>query len=399
MKIVYYTHTAFFEVALSLAPLLAERVELHLLLEVTPTAWQTAGFDLAERRLPAGLVSGDVHLAADFPAAVRDRWRMAASFQLVVHRQPRSIHPESWRLSRHVLNYAKHGLRADLLHVDDVDPSPRLALGLVPRLRDLPLVLTVHDPLPHLGETNWRKSLARRLAYPRTDRFVLHSQALVDDFTQRHSIPPQMVSVAHLGAYDVFRAWQPDLPGCAAQTPTVLFFGRLSPYKGLEVLYEASSLVAAAVPTVTFVVAGAPVEGYVPPDPPELPAPASFVEQRRHLANEDLARLFCQASVVVCPYLDATQSGVIAVAQAFGKPIVASRIGGIPEYVREGETGLLVPPGDAVALAAALSRALTDEDLRSRLSRSAGQAAAADSWRESADTLSDAYASVSRNRS
>jgi glycosyltransferase involved in cell wall biosynthesis len=399
MKIAYYTHPAFFEAALSLIPVLAEKVELHLFLEITPTVWQTAGFDLARRRLPSGLVPGDAHLAADFPGAVRDRWRAAASFRLVVHGQPRSIHPASWRLGRKVLRYIREDLHADVLHIDDVDPSPRLAFALAGRVPDPPIVLSVHDPLPHHGETNWRKSVARRLAYPRADRFILHSQALVDDFTQRHLIPPQMVSVAHLGAYDVFRAWQPDLPGCAARTPTVLFFGRLSPYKGLEVLYEAASLVAASLPTVTFVVAGAPVDGYVPPDPPQLPAPASFVEQRRHLANEDLARLFCQASVVVCPYLDATQSGVIAVAQAFGKPIVASRIGGIPEYVREGETGLLVPPGDAVALAAALSRVLTDEDLRSRLARTARQAAAADTWRESAGILSEAYAAVARNRS
>ena len=395
MKIVYYTHTAFFEVALSLAPRLAERVELHLLLEITPTAWQTAGFDLPRRRMRAGILPGDEHLAANFPPAVRDLWRSAASFELVVHGQQQSVHPASLALSRRVVDHARRDLHGDLIHIDDVDPSPRLSLGLAAQLRDLPLVLSVHDPLPHSGEANWRKSLARRLAYPRADHFVLHNHAVVDAFIARYRLVPDDVTVAHLAPYEIFRAWQPDQrEEHRPAGPSVLFFGRLSPYKGIEVLYQAAPIVAAAVPDVTFIVAGMPVGGYVPPDPPALVSPASIVEHRRHLDNSDLARLFDEATLVVCPYLDATQSGVIEIAQAFGKPVVASRVGGLPEYVHDGETGLLVPPADANALADALIRLLTDDGLRTRMGRQTLLPGATYSWRDTAESLSGVYDSL-----
>jgi glycosyltransferase involved in cell wall biosynthesis len=69
----------------------------------------------------------------------------------------------------------------------------------------------------------------------------------------------------------------------------------------------------------------------------------------------------------VCPYVDATQSGVVMTAYAFDRPVVATRVGGLPEYVHDGQTGLLVAERDPVALAAALVSVLTNASLRDHL--------------------------------
>ena len=135
---------------------------------------------------------------------------------------------------------------------------------------------------------------------------------------------------------------------------TILFFGRLSPYKGLEVLYEAAPLVAAQVPSVRFVIAGAPVYGYQPPAPPALSNGGKIEILENYISNTQLAQLFQQASLVVCPYTDATQSAVVLTAYAFYKPVIASRVGGLPEYIDDGKTGVLTPPGSPAALAQAL---------------------------------------------
>lgn len=366
---------------------------MHLLLEVTPDAWETASFDVPRQGLRPGLVPADPVLRDFFPGAVRAYWREAASFHLVSHRERRSLHPASWAVSRRALRFVEE-LAPDVLHVDDVDVTPRLPLAL-PLLRRTPLVLSAHDPEPHSGERGWRKALSRRLAYPRAAGFVLHNERGREAFCRRHGVHPERVSVVRLGVYDILRAWSAPPP--EAPLPTLLFLGRLSPYKGLDVLYRALPRVAEEVPEVRVVVAGRPVPGYTPPAPPRLSGPARVEVVERYVANPELARLMEGAAVVVCPYRDATQSGVVLTAFAFGKPVVASAVGGIGEYVEEGETGVLVPPGDPGALAEALVRTLTDPELRNRL-RDGIRRARADrlDWGRAAEEMLEVYRRASR---
>jgi len=366
MRVVYYSHTAFFEPALSLVRDLALRAEVHLLMELAPTAWRTASFDVPYRRLTAGLAEADAVLAENLPASVREYWRHAASFHFVIHSGRRSFHPASWYTSRRALDFAA-ARRPDVLHVDDVDVSPRLALAL-PGALHAPLVLSVHDPEPHRGEEGWRKWLARRLTYPRATRFVVHSEGLRPAFCRRYGIEPNRVAVTRFGAYDILRAWDGNSGHpFSPEPPTVLCFGRLSPYKGLETLYAAAPLVARQVPEVRFVVAGKRAAAYDPPDPPTLPSPATFEMYEGYIPNARLARLLRAATVVACPYHEATQSGVVLTAFAFERPVVATRVGGLGEYVDHGTTGLLVDPGEPASLAAAIVRVLTDSALRSKL--------------------------------
>lgn len=392
MRIVYYTHPAFFEPALCLVKELSRHIQIHLLLELSPGAWQTAGFDLSRRSLGAGLIPADEVLSDAFPAGVRNYWQPVASFHLVVHPSRRSLHLSSWNVSRRVLRFAAE-CGADVLHVDDVDVSPRLALAL-PTLRRLPLVITVHDPEPHSGERNWRKRLARRLAYPKASRFLLYTAAFCDDFAIQHGIPPESIQVGRLGVYDIFREW-PSQPADGT-TPMVLFFGRLSAYKGLDVFYEAAPLIAQRVAGVRFVVAGRPVPGYTPPSPPSLGASGSIDVLDRYLSNTEAARLFRSARVVVCPYRDATQSGVVLSAFAFGVPVVASAVGGLPEYVIPERTGLLVPVGNARAVAEAVCRILLDAGFAAQLRTGIATAAEGPlSWRDTANALVRTYSELS----
>jgi glycosyltransferase involved in cell wall biosynthesis len=362
VRVVYYTHTAFFEVALSLVEELSKLAEVHLLMEVGPAAWATAGFDRRRETTPEGLVPGRAILEG-MPPGVGARVSGAASFQLVVHGSSRSLDPRAWRISRQALGFTRD-LEPDVLHVDDVDVSPRLPMALG-AARGIPLILSVHDPETHSGEASWRKRLSRRLAYPKANRFLLHSRVFERDFAEAYRIPSDRICTVHLGALDVLRAWGEDGP--IEDRPTVLFFGRLSVYKGLETLYVAAPLVAEQVPDVRIVVAGRPVREYVPPSPPHLPEPAILEVLDGYVSNPRAARLFREATVVACPYKDATQSAVLLTAYGFERPVVATRVGGIPEYVKEGETGLLVPPDDPRRLADALVRVLRDDELRTRL--------------------------------
>ncbi len=363
MRIVYYTHTAFFEVALSLLRELSQLAEVHVVMEVSPTSWRAASFDVPPLNAHSGLIEADGVLRDRFPVAVRSYWQNAASFYLLVHPSRRSVHWDSWRIGREALRYFD-SLSPDVLHVDDVDVSLRLPLVL-PMMRRVPIVLSAHDPEPHSGERNWRKRMSRRLSYPKASRFILHNGRLRPMFCRRYRIPPEIVDVVRLAPLDILQEWVEE--PVVEREPTVLFFGRLGPYKGLETLYAAATHVASKVPGVRFVVAGRPLPGYELPPPPSLPASARIIVIDEYVPAVQLARLLREATVVACPYLDATQSAVILAAYGFRKPVVATAVGGLREYVTEGRTGFLVPPGDAQALAEALIRILQEPGLRDRM--------------------------------
>jgi len=387
VDVVYYTHPAFFEPALSLVQALSRHVRVHLLLEISAGAWQSAMFDARKDDLPSGIVPADPILAPMFPAGVREFWQSARSFHLVSHPSRRSFSLSSWRISRDVLRWVAD-LHADVLHLDDVDVSPRLALALaLPQLKKTRVVISVHDPEPHSGEANWRKTFARRIAFRRAKAFVLYNAAARKSFASHYAIDAARVHVTRFGPYDVIRAW--SSPAAAPSQNTVVFFGRLSPYKGLEDFYRAIPLINRRISDARFLVAGRPIEGYTPPHPPVLPPPAHIDVIERYLAGAEAAALLRDASVVVCPYRDASQSGVVLSAFAFDVPVVATAVGGLPEYVLPERTGLVVPVGDAQAIADAVCRILLDPALAWRLRD--GIRHAPFSWDDAADTIVHGY--------
>ncbi len=115
----------------------------------------------------------------------------------------------------------------------------------------------------------------------------------------------------------------------------------------------------------------------------------------RWVADEDVPGLFEQADMVVLPYTSASQSGVLAIAAAFSLLVVASRVGGLPEQVTDGQSGLLVEPDSAAALAAAIERLLGDPRLAARL----GEALQREfeeqrSWEKAAERLLEAISGL-----
>lgn len=393
MRVLFYMHTAQFGLSMSLLRELSQLAEVHVLLEVSPAAWKLESFEMSQQALPAGILPADDVLRDFFPPGVRAYWTGLASFHLVVHRARKSLSLPAWQVSHAVASFIRQ-IRPSLVHFDE--GSRRMLLAL-PELGRGPLVLTIHDPELHTGEQHRRAELFRLFFVMRSTRVILYNQALRDAFARRFRLAPEHVRATQLGVHHIFREWAVGPLQHGGRT--VLFYGRLSAYKGLEVLYEAAPLVARQVPGVRFIVAGRAVAGYQLPQAPPLSNGAELEVIDEYISNADLARLLAAARVVVCPYIDATQSGVVLTAFAFEKPVVATTVGGLPEYVQHGETGLLVPPRDPVALAGALVDVLTrpsvEDRLRSGVSR-LGRGGRLD-WASAARDTLDVYREVARS--
>jgi len=244
----------------------------------------------------------------------------------------------------------------DVIHLQQGHLWFNLAL---PFLRRYPLVLTIHDHTYHPGDRESQRTpqAAMTFGFRRADRVIVHGTALRRGAVEKRGLREDVVHVVpHVAIGD-----RPPPNGAGANGHVVLFFGRIWPYKGLEYLIRAEPLVAAELPDVRFVIAG---KGEDLGRYRRLMAhPERFTVHEEFVSNEKRSELFGQASVVVLPYVEASQSGVVPVAYAHGKPVVATAVGALPEVVEDGRTGFLVPPRDEVALAGAIVRLLADPTL------------------------------------
>ena len=248
----------------------------------------------------------------------------------------------------------------DVVHVQGVHLWLSFA---VPFFRPRPTVLTAHDVTAHPGDRSSARTpqWVRNRAFARADHVIVHAEAqaavLID---AGHTESRTTHVVPHIELLEA------AAPGAAEEEEgLLLFFGRIWPYKGLEYLVRAGALIAERVPGVRTVIAG---KGEDLARYERLMAdPSRFEVHNSFVSNEERAALFGRASVVVLPYIEASMSGVVPLAYAHGKPVLATTVGGLPEIVEHGETGLLVPPGDEHALADAAVRLLGDGALRRRL--------------------------------
>jgi glycosyltransferase involved in cell wall biosynthesis len=255
---------------------------------------------------------------------------------------------------------------ADVVHVQETADWRIVLLALLNRKRQV--VLTIHDVEKHPGERRGVQGGLFRLLVRLAKKIIVHGDALREQFLATFPDRKGRVEVASIphGVLSLYRAW--DDPAIREEPHTVLFFGRIAPYKGLEDLIAAQPRVTAAVPQARFVIAGSGrFEGYRE----LIRDPASFEIHNRFISNEEVPGLFRRAAVVVLPYTEASQSGVIPIAYDFEKPVIVTRIGALAEVVEDGISGLVVEPGNPEQLARAIIRVIGEDRFRKHLAEGA----------------------------
>jgi glycogen synthase len=265
------------------------------------------------------------------------------------------------------LAMARDPVAADVVHTH----TWYVGLGgmLTQAIHDLPLVVTLHSMEPlrpwkadQLGTGYAVSTWAERLAVERAERVIAVSAQMRADILSHFQVAPERVVVIHNGVdADAFRRTEARevLARHQVREPYVLFVGRISEQKGIFQLLEA----ARALPDEVSLVLCASS-----PDTPELAARLQAAVAGRPrvqwinamLPVSEVVQLYSHAAVFACPSIYEPFGLINLEAMACGTPVVASRVGGIPEVVVDGETGWLVPPGDPAALAEALRVSLAD---------------------------------------
>ncbi|GAA1809683.1 glycosyltransferase [Planosporangium flavigriseum] len=280
------------------------------------------------------------------------------------------------RLVRHLWRRRPAVLHAFLFH-SYIIAAPAARLARVPVL-----VAGRRSLGDFKGGRRWVLAL-ERAATSVTDLLIANAEAVAEDARREEGVPPEKVMVIYNALPD--GAFEIGPPTGEKSPSVVLCVANLKHYKGHRFLIEAAAMVRERGHEVTLVLVG---------DGPERSALQALADERgvdaRLLgARTDVDRLLAEADLFVLPSLTEGLSNAVMEAMAAGRPVVATDVGGTGELLRD--RGILVPPGDAAALADGLERLLTDPVHAARL------AAAAQDWiRENAalNTMIDRHVAV-----
>lgn len=314
------------------------------------------GEEGASRRFVAGRV-GDRIARYEVPGRVRS---------------PQGL-KRALRVRRELREFAPH-----VVHLQaGITNDPRLLFAA--NVRPGRFAFTLHDPSPHPGDhVSLRERLAVGLLIRSAGLIFMHGEALREDLLSIRRVDAPIVVLPH--------GVTPVASTPAPSKPSLLFFGRMSEYKGLDVLLDSLPALWRVLPTVSLTVAGS---GAIQ-DHPVLGDDRVRLH-RGHIPDRELETLFTEAGCVVLPYRQASQSGVGSLAKQYARPLVVTSVGGLPELVADG-SGLIVPPEDPSRLAKALESVLTDPDLARRLGEAGARTASgAASWQHVAALTAQAY--------
>ncbi len=268
-----------------------------------------------------------------------------------------SINPLSWRKAARSILADKPDVVVIRFWLPFVGPALGSLAHLL-RKEGVKVIGLVDNAIPHerrpfdRGFSKW--------FFRHCDAFVTLSQKVANDL--KSFAPDAPVHVHPHPAYDIFGAPLSKADACNAlgldvNVPHILFFGFVRRYKGLDLLLEALGHAKLKSSNVRLMVAG---EFYEPKEPYLDIVCKHGLEDRvifhdRYIPTEEVRNYFCSAAIVAQTYRDATQSGVTQIAYHFGRPMLVTNVGGLPEIVAHEEVGYVVPP-KAGAIGEALAR-------------------------------------------
>jgi glycosyltransferase involved in cell wall biosynthesis len=268
-----------------------------------------------------------------------------------------------------MLRYRRVAEAADVIHYQWL-PIPALDRRLLAPRR--PRVYTMHWRLPKAG-TRIARTLTRLLA--EMDAVIVHSEHGSARLQADFGVSAERLHVIPHGAFDYLTRREHEVPLPAelreVRGPVILAFGLIRPYKGTEVLLEAFRRLEGA----ELWVVGMPRMAMEELRELAQRAPGTVRFVDRFVTDPEIPAFMRRADLVVLPYRNIEQSGVLYTALAFGRPLVLSSVGGFPEIAEQG-AARLVPPENPDALAEVLRELLADRSARDALADAATRAAA-----------------------
>lgn len=352
--VVYYTRPCYLDAALEYINITKQNYNLHVVIQISNNELTSNIIDIKDNiKSYPPVVSYEV---------VKERWKLSfldsyfdgcksINFLIFNGKMANDI-----KTSRSFVNLLET-LKPNYIHFDDFTGKQVLIVPFLLKNRSK-LVLNVHDPKPHSGEFQISRFLVQNVLYGLARKKVVFSkyskQVLLSQLKGSEE-----VHVLRLLPYSVFESFYHEVK---KETPSFIsFVGRLSPYKGIDIFINAIEDVIKDYPSQKFLIAGKALFGYKLDNEKIKKIENNLVIYEKHLTNEEMASYIINSKVIVCPYLDATQSGVIMAAFSLGRPVIVTNVGGLPEYISNENMGYVTEETNSESLAKCIKLFLLHE--------------------------------------
>jgi len=297
------------------------------------------------------------------------------------------------------------GEQADIIHANFPSPYIAYLASTVSRVRGVPAVLTWHNDLPPVTRVaRVLVTVHNRLVLPlylpqfssiiATSKLYAETSQILGAYKDRVVVIPNGVDA---------QRFNPDIHGeeirhrlGVDRGKIVLFVGALTQwhrYKGLDVLIQAMALMRDLVPEARLVIVGA---GQLETEYRQLVSRHSLtrcVIFAGNVPDDELPKYYACSDMLALPSKDRSEGFGLTIleANATGKPAIGTTVGGIPSVIRDGYNGLLVPPNDPSALAEAIQKGLSNDDLLKQMGRNGRAFAEQHDWSIVAEQTENVY--------
>ncbi|WP_205512152.1 glycosyltransferase family 4 protein [Longitalea arenae] len=388
MTVVYYMQVAFLDVSIELVNVLKKHVQLHVLIELTPHGKNMTILEID--RFPEGktMVKPEEILTKQSYENLKTYFDGTASVHFVIHPHRTGFSYSTLQVSFNVWKFVRQ-FKPDIIHFETFSLR---AIGMLFFLKAFKNVcITIHDPVPHTGEDSWKVSLPRTFFFnmPVKKKYLFYSRFARKQFEEHYKKHNKQTEVLQMSPYGYLKK---VVKKEEAAKKHILFFGRLSSYKGIDDLLAAMPDVFREFPNEKLIIAGKRHPGFDLDESTINAYTHNITLMEKHIPNDELAHLIQEAKFIVCPYKDATQSGVLMTAFGLNTPVIATNVGSFPEFIDHNVNGLLVPPNDPVKLAEGIRFALRNDHYKT-LAENINSNKVEDLWNRNTEILLRAYAS------
>ncbi len=279
-------------------------------------------------------------------------------------------------------------IKPDIIHISG---NHFWIFGLYYYLKNKNVVLTLHDINEHEGEQSFINILTNKLHIKLAKHIFVHGENL-RNILMEIEYPEKSISIIKHGDYSFFTNYEQDI----SEDGSILFFGRIVDYKGLQYLIEAVPQIKKKISKLNIIIAGS---GDFAKYSSLIKTPEDFEIINEFIPDEIVAKLFQRASIIVLPYIEGSQTGIVPIAYSFKKPVIVTNVGSIQEVVEDGVTGFIVPPRDSYALADAITKLLKNNELRKKMGENAYRKMKKElSWDKIAEKMIEVYTTVLNSR-
>lgn len=342
MRIAYLSYPYFADTDLSIIRAMRAKADLYYFIIITPNSLRSTAIDIQEQHSMPGIFKANI-----YPEIAKFSEFIDIEKTYVVNIRGNKTNYENFSVFFKLALMLRR-MNIDILHTTmyyiRIPMFPLFFLGRK-------TVLTVHDPLPHSdAQTDKRDSLYRKITFKLIRNFIILNENQKSEFVSRYKLKKKNIYISRLGIYDYLRRYvKSTLVENDVNEEYILFFGRITDYKGLDFLFPAMKTVNETHKNVKLIAAGYCKDYYFDISEYEN---CSYIEiMNKFIPDNELAVLIRKSLFVVCPYIDATQSGVVMSAFALNVPVLATNVGGLSNYVEHMKSGYIVEPKNAGALA------------------------------------------------